>query len=567
MPDSSTTHGTFEMSNRMEDRAIGGGSDAMINPQGRSSAPILGDGSMVRHNASHSADYGTASMDRRESGPYDASLRASEMEDQFNGQQQQQGGGIRMAASTPVFSTNVPPICQNCNTSTTPLWRRSDAGATLCNACGLFLKLHGRSRPISLKTDVIKSRNRVKNAGQQRNSKQKEIYSPNDTHPIAPRSSANTPRRSSSPRSDSSFRSVSPEPLVSRQSNSNKGVKRPAFESNTSSPMVKPSDEASPRLGALNTSKLKNNSRHHSASPALYLHSYHAHNSNLQPPSLNLPPSSLAGSNRRPLYDNIHNGGGHFQLQQQRHSPDPAAGDPNRSPSPSTSLLPPMTIDSLIAENANLRTRVSELDLVNDLFRGRVSELEANESKHRLVEHGLRERIEALERDLERFLASGRADNSSTSSLLPTAAANAAASSLHTMAAAAASAMPNRYDEDEQAKRKRLRLPELMEISTAPYLSNHSSPSMTPSNHYPPASTTMDQETGANNLRVASSSASSGSSGHVPPPLPVNAPSPMTLPPLRENRALGISGIASTLFRDQPARLPGGDGPNRPKSQ
>ena len=36
----------------------------------------------------------------------------------------------------------------------------------LCNACGLFLKLHGRPRPISLKTDVIKSRNRVKGTGQ-----------------------------------------------------------------------------------------------------------------------------------------------------------------------------------------------------------------------------------------------------------------------------------------------------------------------------------------------------------------------------------------------------------------
>jgi len=35
-------------------------------------------------------------------------------------------------------------------------------GQVLCNACGLFLKLHGRPRPISLKTDVIKSRNRVK---------------------------------------------------------------------------------------------------------------------------------------------------------------------------------------------------------------------------------------------------------------------------------------------------------------------------------------------------------------------------------------------------------------------
>ena len=55
---------------------------------------------------------------------------------------------------------NTPPICKNCLTSTTPLWRRDENGAVLCNACGLFLKLHGRSRPISLKTDTIKPRNR-----------------------------------------------------------------------------------------------------------------------------------------------------------------------------------------------------------------------------------------------------------------------------------------------------------------------------------------------------------------------------------------------------------------------
>jgi hypothetical protein len=50
--------------------------------------------------------------------------------------------------------------CSNCATTTTPLWRRNPEGQPLCNACGLFLKLHGVVRPLSLKTDVIKKRNR-----------------------------------------------------------------------------------------------------------------------------------------------------------------------------------------------------------------------------------------------------------------------------------------------------------------------------------------------------------------------------------------------------------------------
>ncbi|ODQ56253.1 hypothetical protein SAICODRAFT_4441 [Saitoella complicata NRRL Y-17804] len=57
-------------------------------------------------------------------------------------------------------SQNGVTSCTNCGTTTTPLWRRNPEGQPLCNACGLFLKLHGVVRPLSLKTDVIKKRNR-----------------------------------------------------------------------------------------------------------------------------------------------------------------------------------------------------------------------------------------------------------------------------------------------------------------------------------------------------------------------------------------------------------------------
>ncbi|KAI9879334.1 MAG: hypothetical protein M1830_008794 [Pleopsidium flavum] len=57
-------------------------------------------------------------------------------------------------------NNGIPTTCTNCFTQTTPLWRRNPEGHPLCNACGLFLKLHGVVRPLSLKTDIIKKRNR-----------------------------------------------------------------------------------------------------------------------------------------------------------------------------------------------------------------------------------------------------------------------------------------------------------------------------------------------------------------------------------------------------------------------
>lgn len=60
--------------------------------------------------------------------------------------------------------------CTNCHTKTTPLWRRDPIGNPLCNACGLFLKLHGVVRPLSLKTDIIKKRQRNNTSSTNNNS-------------------------------------------------------------------------------------------------------------------------------------------------------------------------------------------------------------------------------------------------------------------------------------------------------------------------------------------------------------------------------------------------------------
>lgn len=78
------------------------------------------------------------------------------------------------------------PWCQNCQTTTTPLWRRNELGQILCNACGLFLKLHGRPRPISLKTNVIKSRNRNK-AGSANGANSEKEKPKNKAGPSKPR--------------------------------------------------------------------------------------------------------------------------------------------------------------------------------------------------------------------------------------------------------------------------------------------------------------------------------------------------------------------------------------------
>ncbi|KAJ6462120.1 hypothetical protein C8R45DRAFT_841818, partial [Mycena sanguinolenta] len=50
--------------------------------------------------------------------------------------------------------------CYNCHTTATPLWRKDEAGKTVCNACGLYYKLHGSARPFLMKSDIIRKRSR-----------------------------------------------------------------------------------------------------------------------------------------------------------------------------------------------------------------------------------------------------------------------------------------------------------------------------------------------------------------------------------------------------------------------
>ncbi|XP_018902992.1 uncharacterized protein [Bemisia tabaci] len=93
-------------------------------------------------------------------------------------------GGSRL--STAAKRSDI--ACSNCGTQTTTIWRRNPKGEMVCNACGLYYKLHLVDRPIAMRRDQIHSRRRRPQSDQ--NDQEQSELSENESMKIEPPSPA-----------------------------------------------------------------------------------------------------------------------------------------------------------------------------------------------------------------------------------------------------------------------------------------------------------------------------------------------------------------------------------------
>ncbi|KAI8371046.1 hypothetical protein BD560DRAFT_395918 [Blakeslea trispora] len=124
-------------------------------------------------------------------------------------------GGSTSCAGCPAFNQHQVNrqalICANCRTTTTPLWRRDEQGNTICNACGLYYKLHNVHRPVSMKRSVIKRRKRIIVA---QGSDEEETEEDDDIQSQRSRSTTTTPPPQASQPPQSSYPAERPVPEI-----------------------------------------------------------------------------------------------------------------------------------------------------------------------------------------------------------------------------------------------------------------------------------------------------------------------------------------------------------------
>lgn len=289
------------------------------------------------------------------------------------------------------------PTCQNCQTNTTPLWRRDEQGEILCNACGLFFKLHGRARPIWLKTDTIKSRHRNKCDS----AANKPEFSANDPRsPLIEGNKAKPKGRGKSKNNGKKHSCIGEEhardsknslylpiittsttTMISKDTSENTSIHSQAACSGKSAKNTLPSIY----LGETDISTHPTSKPTHllappatftkedaspSRSPVSSLPRAITHSSNPFPRSLDHNVISLPSKNDTLLSRRIH-----FSHSNSAKPPL----DQLAAPAPSTSLHPYPFQQSLPCSGnvPSLQSRVSELEFVNNLLLSRISELES----------------------------------------------------------------------------------------------------------------------------------------------------------------------------------------------
>ena len=209
----------------------------------------------------------------------------------------------------------------------------------MCNACGLYLKLHGRPRPMTLKNKAIKSRNRTK-----------------------------TPRAQAVNGTDGQ---TAPTILsAAHTALTDTGMDASPFEQAPAFPTAEPGDhQAEHQMNGFSTSGLRESGDAPLQVPPGFEH-------------VSFPPETDA-----PVLSDF---------------AEPGTGAPlplnngygaNHDPMPSYSALQ--------LENGHFRTRVSELEVIQELFRGRVEELERNEQDTQQAGIQRDAEIQRLRADLE----------------------------------------------------------------------------------------------------------------------------------------------------------------------